>query len=402
MTSPGLAADGGGPDVVRPFHGMLVAPDWADRVVSPMLDAVSPQEHAALLAARDHSWLHVTASADPRVRADRPTGASALRALLDAGAFEPAAPGGYVYRMADPRGSHVGVVADVEAAAFVSGHVRGHEAVQPERVAAVLRHFTQVPARSELVTLLRQADPVVDEIVARTCSTPPLLDFGSPNLLRQTVWRIADAELPRLIGRLGAPPLYVADGHHRVAAALQSWEQAGRPDAAGILCVLYAPDGLRLEAFHRRVRGPVDPEQLVSALRTQLPVDETTGPEPSVGRLAVYVAGRWLAVSTDQGTRHPGGVAALDVARLHSGILEPLLGVERVADPRLEVTPATEPIDRLVARCDGDGGVLFVLEAPTVAQLADVADRGEVMMAKSTFFEPKPQAGIFLHLDATA
>jgi uncharacterized protein (DUF1015 family) len=381
---------------------MLVAPDWADQVVSPMLDAVSPEEHAALLAARKHSWLHVTASVDPRVRADRPTGATALRALLDAGAFEPVAPGGYVYRMTDPRGSHVGVVADVEAAAFVSGHVRGHEAVQPDRVDAVLRHFGQVPARSELVTLLRQPDPVVDEIVARACATPPVLDFGSPDLLRQTVWRIADAEMPRLASRLGSPPLYVADGHHRVAAALQSWEAAGRPDDAGILCVLYAPDGLRLEAFHRRVRGPVDAEQLVSALRTQLEVTETPGPDPAVGRLAAYVAGRWFAVSTGLDARRPVGVAALDVARLHSRILEPLLGVSRVADPRLEVTPATEPIDRLVARCDSDGGVLFVLEAPTVAQLADVADRGEAMMAKSTFFEPKPQAGIFLHLEATA
>jgi uncharacterized protein (DUF1015 family) len=395
---------------------MLVSPRWAERVVSPMLDAVSPDQHAALLATEEYSWLHVTAGADPRVRGDRPTGADALRALLDAGAFDPVPPGAYVYRITDPRGSHVGVVVAVEAAAFVTGHVRGHEAVQPERVAALLRHFGQVPARSELVALLRQPDPVVDEIVAKACAGTPALDFGSPDVLRQTVWRIDDGDLAGLTRRLGSPPLYVADGHHRVAAALRAWEEAGQPPDAGIGCVLYAPDGLRIEAFHRRVQGPVDTEWLFSALQSRFQVTETDGPEPAAGTFAVYGDARWLAVSAgvapigEAGGDRPearsvhltAGVAALDIARLHANVLQPLLGIERVDDPRLEVTPATEPLERPMARCDVDGGVLFVPAAPSVAQLVEVADRGQVMAAKSTFFEPKPQAGIFLHLEATA
>ena len=76
----------------------------------------------------------------------------------------------------------------------------------------------------------------------------------------------------------------------------------------------------------------------------------------------------------------------------------PLLGIETVSDPRLEIVPATDPVDGLVARCDADGGALFVLAAPSLAQLIDVADRRQVMLAKSTFFEPKPQAGVFVEL----
>jgi uncharacterized protein (DUF1015 family) len=304
-----------------------------------------------------------------------------------------------VYRITDHRGSHLGVVVDVEAEAFVNGRVRGHEAVHPERVEAVLSHFSAVPARSELVALLRAQDPVVDEIVARTTTTAPLLDFTGHDSVAHTVWRVAEQDWPALGSRLGAHPLYVADGHHRVAASLRTWANAGRPSDARLPCVLYAPDGLRLESFHRRVRGPLDPDALAAGLRERLRAVETEEPVSGVGTVAAYVGQQWYALPC----RAPGelaarGVAALDVARLHLLVLPPLLGIDDASDPRLEVRPATEPIAGLVAECDADAGALFVVAPPSLDQLFDVADRGEVMVPKSTFFEPKPRAGIFLQV----
>ncbi|MGH3507435.1 MAG: DUF1015 family protein [Nocardioidaceae bacterium] len=399
MTASDVAAARGGPDVVRPFAGMLVSPDWAEQVVSPMLDAVPPAQRAALVAEREYAWLNVTAGAvTTELPPDRPGGSDALRRLLDRGAFTHTEPGVFVYRIVDARGSHAGLVVDVAAAAFVDGRVRGHEAVQPGRVDALVRHLSKVHARSELVALLRAPDREVDEVVERACAAPPILDFGSGDA-RQTVWRVAADDTARVTPRLASHPLYVADGHHRVAASLRAWEDLGRPSDAGVPCVLYAPDGLRLQSFHRRVTGPVDAAALIESLRRRTDVVETDGPRPAVGSVALYAAGRWFAVPLGAllGTGQRG-VEALDVARLQADILDPLLGVGAVGDDRLEVAPATDPLTHLVASCDADGGVLFVLAAPSVAQLVEVADRHEVMLPKSTFFEPKPQAGIFLQL----
>ncbi len=402
MTAPPAgseAAEASEAGVVRPFAGRLVTPDWAARVASPMLDTLGPDDRSRLLKQEPSSWLQVASTPDSAELGDPPRGLAALHHLLDAGAYDESRRGLFAYRIDDGRGVHLGVVAGVDAAAFVTGRVRGHEAVQPERVAAVMQHFAQVPAQSELVALLHPGDTDIEAITARACQTPPALDFRTADGLRQVVWRVADADADALARLLGAQPLYVADGHHRVAASLRSWEQAGRPEGTSIPCVLYPPSGLRLEAFHRRVVGPVDGSRLVTALQTGFAVT-SADPAPVPGRVAVYVDQAWHTVQLPEVTiaGAPGavGVAGLDVVRLHRDVLEPLLGIAAAGDPRVETVPATVPLSVLVERCDTDKGALFALAPPTVAQLVDVADRGEVMMAKSTFFEPKPQAGIFL------
>lgn len=397
MTAAESAALPGGPDAVRPFAGLLVAADWAEQVVAPMLDAIPADKRAAFGAAHQNSWWHVRAGSGERAPVEgQPSGRAALRRLLDGGAFVDIEPGVFVYRIADRLGTHTGVVVEVAASAFVDGGVRGHEAVRPDRVEALVQHLQQVPVRSELVALLRARDDDIDGMVARACSGVPLLDFSTEGL-RQSVWRVEEPDADLIRRSLAAGPLYVADGHHRVAASLEVWEKARRPATPGLPCVVYAPDGLRLESFHRRVRGPIDVPALLAELRGLDRAEDTDGPLPTEGVVAVYAGNRWLAVPLP---RQPGvrrqGVANLDVARLQAEIIGPLLGVAAVGDDRLEVAPATDPLASLVARCDDDGGVLFVLAPPSVAALVDVADRHEAMLPKSTFFEPKPQAGIFL------
>ena len=135
-----------------------------------------------------------------------------------------------------------------------------------------------------------------------------------------------------------------------------------------------------------------DPD--LALLEREFDVHDRGGPDEAVGHLGVYVDQRWYDL-THRGDRQPG-VAGLDVAILDDHVLAPLLGTHPHASPRLEIASALGGVEALTQACDEDGGALFTLRPPTLDQLTEVADRGEVMPPKSTYFDPKPYAGIFL------
>ncbi len=390
---------------VRPFPCKIVRASWAARVVSPMLDALTPEQRAVLLAANPDTYLQVTRSetdfdGDVAPEDIRAADAAALQKLIEHGVYDDSDPAMYVYRLRDANNEHTGLVVEVSVRAFDNGQVRGHESVQDARVDALVRHFGVVPARSELVALLHRGGSLVDAAIATVCQTQPLLQFRGGDGVEQTVWRIDDQDLVATLStELSSGTHYIADGHHRVAASLQEWENAGRPHGAGVLCVMYPPDQLNLTAFHRRVAGPVESSELLTSLRDRdFVVKEATLATADSGCFGLYVAGNWYAVSSNQS--RPVGVAGVDVSVLHERVLDPVFGIDHVGHARLDVAPPRTPVTELAARCDVDGGALFVLRPPTIDQLVEVADRGEVMMPKTTYFQPKPQAGIFLRFAA--
>ncbi|MGH3501413.1 MAG: DUF1015 family protein, partial [Nocardioidaceae bacterium] len=397
-----------GHGAVHPLTARIVRPQWAAHVVSPMLESLGAVERVELLRANPDSYLNVTRSGadfdqDMTIADVRTADAAALQRLMSLGAYDDAEPAMYVYRLRDAVNEHTGVVAEVDTHAFVTGEVRGHESVDSSRVEGLVRHFAVVPARSELVALLHTAGPEAAAIVKATCAEPPILEFSVPGGPEQSVWRVhGERRTAALAAELSRGPHYIADGHHRVAASLREWEQAGRPARSGVMCVLYAPDELDLRAFHRRVAGPVDSSRLLAELGRDFTVGQPArgpgGGDRSSFR--VYVCGRWYDVSYDE--PRDAGVAGLDVSLLHNRVLGPVLGIQATADTRLEMVPERTPVSELTSRCDADGGALFLLRAPGIEALTSIADQGEVMMAKTTYFEPKPRAGIFVRVDAEA
>lgn len=349
-------------NVVRPFRSRLVHQDRAADVVTPMVDLLQ----APLL---DRS-----------------------RQVVDAAAYDGATESMYVYRQQAADDIHVGVVVDVHPSAFDNGQVRGHESVRPDRVDALVRHFATIPARPELVALLHCAGPVFTRTVAETFRTPAVLRFAGPDGLEQTVWKVAEgATSAELSAELSAAVHYIADGHHRVAASLALWRSAGGPSDAGLPCVVYPMDGLRLSAFHRRVPGPVDRHRLLALLAARFDVREASGPVVTPEGFGVYAGRRWCR-ATLVGDR-PEGAAGLNIALLHDLVLRPLLGGRRSTG---SADPVRAPLSELISVCDADGGALFTLSPPALDVLTGIADRGEVMPPKTTYFEPKPHAGIFL------
>ena len=390
-----------------PFPARIVRAEWADHVVSPMHDALSSEERAAILAERPYSWLHVSRTpedatdgeeVDPEALDD--ANAAALRRLLDAGLFEEfPEPALYVYRLRSGDHEQTGIVGEVPPLAFVDGRVLGHEGVQPERVDALGLHLARLGARSTLVALMFRADDDIRKIVDATTDGAPLRRFGTGDL-EQTVWRIDDAEaIDRIRERLDHQPLYITDGHHRAMASVELWEAAGRPEGSGVPAVLFPEDALRMLAFHRRVVGPLpmSVEDLLSRLRERVTVGEGETRPLERGVFGLYVDGRWYRLVPERGT--DVGVASLDVSRLHREVLEPIFGFGEAGDPGLEFVSDAVPVDEITRRVDEDGGAVFTLMPPTFDQFVDVADRHEQMPAKATYFDPKPQSGLFLRLE---
>ncbi|MDN5895284.1 MAG: DUF1015 family protein [Nocardioides sp.] len=302
------------------------------------------------------------------------------------------ASGLYAYELRHGTERHLGIVAEVDPTAFVDGQVRGHEAVQPARVDALVDHLRAAGARCGLVSLLHRPGPGHATALAAAAAGVPVTRFTGPDGWEQTVWTIPDPAGADLCAKLGRAVHYVADGHHRVAAGLRLWDEAGRPSGTGLLCVLHPLGGLRLEAFHRRLTGPVDPAQVRSMLAGAFEVHELTGPGEATDEIRVYLDGWWLG-ATVIGDR-AAGAPGLDIAVLDRHVLGRVRQVNAAA--AVEIAPTTTPLADLKDACDLDGGVLFVLRPPSMDQLTEVADLGEVMPPKTTYFAPKPYAGVFI------
>ena len=391
-----------------PFPARIVRPEWAEHVVSPMHDALSREERAEMLADRPYAWLHVSRTPD-----DAPEGqevdpaaldeanVAALRRLLDADLFEGfPEPALYVYRLRSPEHEQTGIVGEVAPQAFVDGRILGHEGVQPERVDALGLHLSRLGARSTLVALMFRADDDVRKIVQATTEAVPLRRFRSGDL-EQTVWRIDDRSAVETIReRLDHHPLYITDGHHRAMASVELWERAGRPNEAGVPVVLFPDEELRMLGFHRRVVGPLpfDVDELLRRLRERLTVEEVAAQPGERGVFGLYVGGRWYRL-TPGDEEATAGVESLDVSRLHRLVMEPIFGFGEAGDPGLEFVSDAVPVEELMSRVDEDAGAVFTLVPPTFDQFVEVADRHEQMPAKATYFDPKPQSGLFLRIE---
>ena len=403
MPDEGVALQGARP-LVDAASVHLVSPQWAARVVSPLHDVLSDNERRVMLADNPDSYLHVTSDPlampeAPRHAATETVQAAALQRLLGLGAYTPVPePAVFVYRLTDRGREHTGVIASVAVEGFDDDRVLGHEQVQPERVAGLVSHYQRVPMRSELVTLFHEVDTVTADLTSHVVADPPLLSFTDASGMEQSVWQAGPAEAVALTRQLGGQRLYVADGHHRAAAAIRSWELAGRPKTGKVLCVLYPQDEIVLHSFHRRVRGPVDVSALLEGLGAHFEVAAVGGPSDGLrvaaGGIGLYAGNRWWELRP-RDHRRLQGVAGLDVTMLDKLALRPLLDLD-YGDPRLQFVPDLRDPGATTHTCNLDAGVLFTLHPPGIEDVVSVAERHEVMSPKTTYVQPKPRTGIFL------
>ncbi len=249
----------------------------------------------------------------------------------------------------------------------------------------------------------------IDSLVGEVTSTAPLYDFVAPDGIAHTMWKIPNPE--RFVeGFAEVPDLYVADGHHRSASASRARAQLrdANPDHTGeedynfVLAVLFPADQLQILPYNRIVKdlNGHSPEALLAAVGERFEVTADASPTPERGAFAMYLGGRWYGLTPPAGSvDRDDPIASLDVSVLQDRLLAPLLGIEDPrTDKRVDFVGGIRGTAELVRLVDsGKAGVAFSLHPTTLDDLMRIADAGEIMPPKSTWFEPKLRDGLVCH-----
>ena len=400
---------------VRPFRALRPAAGREAQVVAPPYDVVDVEEARAYAGGDPDSFLRVSrpeidlpADVDPHSDEVYELGRRNLAEFVERGVLVRDERVGYlVYRQVMGSVVQTGVVAVVGVDDYDAGRVRIHEFTRPDKEDDRVAHIDALDAQDEPVFLLSRRSPDVDEIVSRAVSLEPVVDLVSRDGVSHTLWVVDDptevAALRRAFSEAG--DLYVADGHHRSAAA--SRVHAARADEGGdhdaFLAVVFPMDDVHVMAYNRVVADlhGMSPEEFLVALDESgfdvVPSDAAITPSRA-HEFGVRLDADWYrARARDVDESDP--LARLDVSVLQDRVLAPLLGI---GDPRTDARIAfvggirgSAEIERLVD--SGRFEVGFTLFPTSTEELVAVADTGAVMPPKSTWFEPKLASGLFLH-----
>ncbi|XXT20612.1 DUF1015 family protein [Sorangium sp. So ce429] len=404
---------------VRPFRAYRPPPAHAARVASPPYDVISTAEARALAAGGLHSFLRVSRpeidlpdGTDEHDDAVYARGAQNLADLIATGDLAQD-PEPHLYLYAQKMGDHrqIGVVGCASVAEYEQDVIKKHEKTRPDKEDDRTRHIEELGAHDEPVFLTYRADAGIDGAVAQATQSPPIYDFTTADGVEHKLWllgRAATADLEERFQQI--PTLYVADGHHRSAAAARVHRKlrgdGGEHDV--FLAVVFPHDQMNIMPYNRVVRDLAGrgPEALLAALGERLdvapaPVQDGAAATPAGPKaFGLYLGGRWYTAKVRPGSfdaKDP--VASLDCSICQDQILGPVFGV---SDPRrdkhVDFVGGIRGVAELERRVDSGAFTVAILLYPTqIGELFAVSDAGLLMPPKSTWFEPKLRSGLFVH-----
>ncbi|WP_419946978.1 DUF1015 family protein [Candidatus Poriferisodalis sp.] len=386
--------------MIEPVSARVLTPEWAPTVIPAPYDSLTPDERAQHLATNPDSFAHVAGTpletfghpSEHLRHATRST--QALDRLIGLGAFGATRPPSlYVHCVeADGYAQH----ALLGAVDLDTHELRPHEDTQPGRVHGLAVHFTEVGRMSSPVVVTAPSLDNVAEVIEATLAAAgdpsplePLLDTKTADGARVTLW---PAVIPSETSVDLEGPLYIVDGHHRVAAA----RQAGFTQ---VLVALVPASELHLGSFDRELSEldmmPRRVADHMSARCDVVEVSDATEARPTdPGSVGFGVAGHWFRarrLDVDARADVPSGVdpaRGLDAAFVHDFVLAEIFGVTNASDPRITYRPTSVAI--------ADAPVTIMLAPVPLRAVFDVADFGGVMPPKTTYFLPKARSGVLL------
>jgi uncharacterized protein (DUF1015 family) len=400
---------------IRAFQGLVPQPALAPEVACVPYDVVNAAEAAALASGRPRSLLHVD-----RAEIDLPAGtdpysaavyakanANFLQLQRDGVLGRESGPCLYVYEQQMGAHRQRGLVAVCHVEDYDAELIKKHEKTRKDKEDDRTRLIDTLGANTGPVFLTYRDEAAVTALVNAKLQEKPLHDFTAPDGIRHAVWRVAGgAEWIQAFGRV--PLTYIADGHHRAASAARvarlrrerNPAHRGDEDYNWFLCVLFPASELKILPYNRIVfdLNGHSPADFLARVRATFGLTENAAPAPgAVGEVSMYLGGKWY------GLRCPADpqadpVSRLDVSVLQDKLLAPLLGID---DPRtskrVDFVGGIRGPGELVSRVNAEGGVAFSMYPVTIGQLMDIADAGQIMPPKSTWFEPKLRSGLFVH-----
>ncbi len=410
--------------LIKPFRALRPAPGRAADVLAPPYDVLSSAEARARVKGRPWSFLHVSKAEidldpaiDPYDRAIYQKAAENLRRMIAGGVLvRDQKPCYYVYRLTwrgqenEQEKVETGFAAVASLAAYAQNRIRKHELTTTAKEDDRVRQIEAVNAQTGPVMLAYPTTPAIDELLARAAAGDPVVDVTADDGVRHQLWVISDeptiAALTRAVDSL--PALYIADGHHRSAAALRVAQSRGEEDGY-FLAVLLPQQEMTILDYNRVLRdlNGMTADQVLRKIAGRFVVEASDRPvrPAAADEVGMFLAGHWYRLAprpeyAAASAQSADPVARLPVTLLAQNIIAPIFGIgDPRRDKRIDFVGGGRglaELERLVA--SGAMAVAFALYPTQMSDLMAVADAGAIMPPKSTWFEPKLADGMVSHV----
>ncbi|MGL6268131.1 MAG: DUF1015 domain-containing protein [Chitinophagaceae bacterium] len=405
--------------LIAPFKALRPKPEFASKVASPPYDVLNSEEARLLAAGNPYSFLHVTKPeidlpADVHVYSKLvyEKAGENIRSLQQQGILvREDKPCYYFYRLIMQGRSQTGLVCVSSVEDYDTGIIKKHEFTRPEKEQDRINHIAISGAQTGNVFLAYNNVAEMDTLAENWMKAhSPLFDFTASDGIGHTVWQVSDAFTIEKITAIFSEKIdctYIADGHHRAASAAKVraalGDKAG-PGADYFLTTLFPANQLKILDYNRLVKdlNGHSQEDFISSLQDDFRI--TLSEEPvqpsSLHEFGMYLSGQWYILVSREGTFSEDPIGILDVSILSNNVFDKLLDIkDQRTDKRIDFVGGIRGLAELEKRVDsGEMAVAFSFYPVSIQQLFDIADSGNVMPPKSTWFEPKLRDGLLTHL----
>ena len=406
--------------IVKPFKALRPHAQLAKQVASRPYDVLNSTEAKIEAQGNPNSFLHITKS-----EIDRPESVDIhsqqvyeqAKANLEAFIkrdvlFRENRECYYIYRLVMDGRSQTGLVCVSSINDYENDIIRKHEFTRPEKEQDRINHIKTSGAQTGNVFLAYRHNEKVDALIAEWQETKsPVYDFVADDAIQHTIWIVNDTTTCETISGLfesEIPYTYIADGHHRAASAAKVRKAIENKTGNGadfFLTTLFPSNQLYIMDYNRVVKdlNGLDAAQFLAALKEKFTIElvGAAAYKPShLHTFGLYLNGSWYKLTALPGTFIEDPIGVLDVTILQNNVLDPILGIhDPRTDKRIDFVGGIRGLQELEKRVNsGEMAAAFSLYPVTIEQLFDIADSGNVMPPKSTWFEPKLRDGLLTHL----
>ena len=408
---------------IKPFKGVRPKKELAEKLAALPYDVMNTEEAMEMAAGNQVSFLHIS-----RPEIDLPKGTdihsekvylqgreNLERFMAQGVLLQDEKERFYVYRQKMAGITQTGLVVCAGVDDYQSGAIKKHELTRADKEEDRVRHIDALNANDEPVFYTYRNDPVITKTMEQVASGAPLYDFTTDDGVSHALWSVADGALIDALTRRfeAIPTLYVADGHHRSAAAsrVRDLRKIANPRHNGseeynfFLTVIFPDNEMTIMPYNRAVKdlSGRSVAEFMARVTEHFEVTPIPGALSPVRRhqFGMYLAGNWYELVAREGAfAEDDAVAAMDVSILQDNLLSPVLGVRNPrTDQRIHFVGGirgVEELERIVN--SGEYQVAFSLFPTSIEELMSLADEDKIMPPKSTWFEPKLRSGLFLHL----
>jgi uncharacterized protein (DUF1015 family) len=407
---------------IEPFRGVRPRKDFAHLVAAPPYDVLTSEEARELAAGNPYSFLHIgkpeidlPPGTDIYSDAVYAKGKENFERFLREGTIVPDRTRNfYVYKQVWGDHVQIGLVAAASCQDYLDDIIKKHELTRVDKENDRMRHIETLGSQTGPVFLTYRRNETIDALIAEGMDKAPEVDITTYDGVRHVIFVVDEEGLGRRIREAfaGLDHLYVADGHHRSAAAarIKIKRDKERPGRTGreednfFLAVIFPHSQMKILPYNRLVRdlNGLDSAAFLAQVGEKFAVRPEAKAAPEKSRqFAMFLDGRWLVLEARPGSFDPADpIRSLDVSILQENLLAPILGIaDPRTDKRIDFVGGIRGTGELEEKVlSGRFRVAFSLYATTIEQLFAVADGGNVMPPKSTWFEPKLKDGLVVHM----